>query len=732
MKRVVILLMVASCLVCACVGKEPVFSDESNQKEEKKDDDSGKEVDPTPSSYTPTAEDLAVDRSLFELLDLSYAPLSEVKALYAEKKYKAAADSLLSYYKSKRKVVNSSVVLPVTSLTDKEWDIANQALPENGYRFYVASDAYYESISGGHYVFYSFSDGNGGINWEYTNTAVGREMYHKHHHPWFLYLGKAFAATKDEKYFNAWKSEYLDWLEKYPCPSTGKRTYSEDVNGYGWQSWHANTMASRITDLASTFEYFKSAKGFDFEWLTKFLTVYHELVTYSMANLHPLEYYNYRFSQYKAHCFASIFFPEFKTSTGWLRTVANQLSGYPDVSLLEDGCLNELDAQYHIGEAGGYYRVFVAARENNKMSFFKSDFLSKVEKACNFSVDYYYPNYLWECMNDVRQTTRTNARNSIYYFSEMFPENNKFKYMASYRQQGTEPTEKLCLYKNAGYYMLRSGWKESDMMVLYKNNYDYDTSSFGHIHFDNGTIGLYRNGRIFLPDAGCYTYGDKTGGSLDQAKAQMRLASSHNTVTKNGAAIAAANSQGKYLTSGEKDGVVYVVAENQSYPDLTHRRSVWMLDGKYIVVSDAAYGSSAGSTINISWHFGRDGILGENVAVYDDLSSSKAYGAHTVFTDGNNIFLKTFPETTTSFAVETGLSYMSEALLARYQRKYFRINVKKSSASETIRFITVIVPGSSDCAVSASYDSPSFTSAGEALTVSIDGKTYKLAYSITN
>lgn len=420
------------------------------------------------------------------------------------------------------------------------------------------------------------------------NEDVGREFYHKYHHPWFLYMGKAFAATGDEKYFEAWKCEYLDFIEKYPCPSTGKITYGDDINSYGWQSWHQNTMASRIVDLPSTFEYFKGAKGFDFDWLTTFLKVYHELVTYSMANLFYMEQYNYRFSQYKAHCLAAIYFPEFKTSTSWLRTAATQLSGYPDLSLNDDGCLNELDAMYHAGEAGGYYRVFVAARENNKMSFFKSDFLKKVEKACNFSTDYYYPNYLWECMNDVRQTTRSNGRNSIYYFSEMFPDNNKFKYMASWRQQGTEPVEKLSLYKTSGYYMLRSGWKESDMMLIYKNNYDADRG-FGHVHFDNGTIGFYNNGRIFLPDPGCYTYGDKKGQELDKAKAEMRHASAHNTVTKNRTAITFECSKGKYVASGEKDGIIYAVAENKSYPDLTHRRSVWMLDGKYAVVSDAAF-----------------------------------------------------------------------------------------------------------------------------------------------
>ena len=110
-------------------------------------------------TYTPTAEDLAVDQTLFNLLNLDYAPLASVRMLYEQGRYKAAADALLAYFKNRQEVVNPDVSLPVTSLSASVQKIANDALAENGYRFAVHAGSFYESYSGGVYTYYSFDDG---------------------------------------------------------------------------------------------------------------------------------------------------------------------------------------------------------------------------------------------------------------------------------------------------------------------------------------------------------------------------------------------------------------------------------------------------------------------------------------------------------------------------------------------------------------------------------------------
>jgi len=725
-KKIFILLLAALSLSVSSCEKEPrEFSDDRNsedKKEEKKDEP----TDPKKEEYQPTTEDLAVNRNLFEILNLDYAPLAKVKSLYSEKRYKAAADSLLSYFKGDRGIVNTEYVANLKNINDTEWGIANQALPENGYRFSVHFGQMYEKYENGVYTYWSFDDGTGKINWETMPSSMGREFYQKHMHAWFVYLARAYKVSGDEKYFKAWKQQYSDWMEKYPCPSTGKVTYdANDATSYGWQSWHQNSIATRLTNQPTVFEYFISSPGFDFAWLTTFLCSVSEALEYSTTHLHPAEDTNYRFSQFKSHCIATLMFPELKKSSSWLKDNATLLSDYAKKTLNEDGPLNELCPSYHIGEVNGYRTVYNDARANGKLGYFPSDYLDRIHNAASFSTDYYYPDYSWESMCECQASSRANTLKFLKYFSEMFPDDNKMLYLSTERKSGKAPDKFQFEYRTSGYYMMRTDWTESAAMLVYKNT--YNPKNFTHCHFDNGTLSICVKGRRFLPDPGNYTYGDKLGGELDAAKDEMRKASNHNTLTKSYGNILSGYAKGQYITSGEN----YVVAQNQSYADLTHRRSVWMVDRKFFVIVDDAFGSASGCEVNLSWHFCRDsGSKGVDVVVPDDGKASGWYGAHTTFTDGNNLLLRSF--TNAEFTPETGLSYTSDVVLSREQRKYVRLNAKKTNGSSVTRFITVLYPCSDPASVnvSAQFTDSGFSQSGESLKVTINGTEYKLSYSI--
>ena len=82
----------------------------------------------------------------------------------------------------------------------------------------------------------------------------------------------------------------------------------------------------------------------------------------------------------------------------------------------------------------------------------------------------------------------------------MFPDDKEIEWMATEGRQGEQPKELIQLYKDGGYYMLRSNWApDATMMVLKNNN---NPKNYVHCQPDNGTFSLYRNGRNFLPDAG--------------------------------------------------------------------------------------------------------------------------------------------------------------------------------------------------------------------------------------
>lgn len=675
-------------------------------------------------TYVPTAEDLAVDQTLFNLMDLSVPGLEDVRRLHEEKRFCEAADAVVAYFKTRTAVRNPLVTIPVVQLSAANKANADAALPEGGYRFVVHSGMFQENLPDGQNAYPSFSDGHGGVDWEYMFPNAGAEFYQKHWHNWFAILGMAYSNTGDEKYFEAWKAQYSDWLEKYPCPSTGRTYTDQSPSDYGYKSWHALSMATRITSQVNIFDYFISSEGFDFEWLTTFLKAFDEAVQYSQFHLYYEPTSNIRFAQYKAHALAGMHFPELRNAATWFNVASRYISNDFNVSFNEDGVQNELDMGYHVTVVNNYREVHLVAEANGRLSKFPADYLERIHKSCRFVMDYMYPNYLWECFNETRQTSASVTRRYASEYSQMFPEDQVFRYFASSRAEGTSPDQSLVCYPVSGYYMFRSGWEQNSLMLIYKNNYNPQAKT--HSHLDNGNVGLYANGRIFLPSSGSYTYG---GGDMEQFRQDFKATANHNTVTRGLETIGDSFSKGRLLKSESSAALDMVVAQNQSYSDLTHRRTVWMVDRKFFVVADAAFGANSGSTVNLSWHLCRDEEKGVDVVAYDAVEGG--FGAHTLFSDGNNMSFRTFAESACGSA--TGISEYSEVLGVKKDRKFYRVSSKKE-AGKAVRFITVILPSgtaSSETAVTAVYTDGGFKESGESLEVTVGGAKYVLSYTVT-
>ena len=116
-----------------------------------------------------------------------------------------------------------------------------------------------------------------------------------------------------------------------------------------------------------------------------------------------------------------------------------------------------------------------------------------------------------------------------------------------------------------------------------------------------------------MPDAGVYTYGGANG--LDNIRLDFQKTCNHNTITRNLANIPENYSKGKTLLAQSQAKADVVVTENQSYPDLTHRRAVYMVDKTFYVVVDEAFGNAAGVTLNLSYHLCEDTAGGKGVEV---------------------------------------------------------------------------------------------------------------------
>ena len=659
---------------------------------------------------TKPEADSSINAEVFGLLDLDYPGLEQVKAEYAQGNYGAAAAALVDYFKARTSVVNPEVDPDNVVMYTEDRRIAEQALE---HRFCVRRGYWYESLDGTAYTYWDFNDASGNIDWNFELAEAGQEWYQRHWHQWFKYLAWAQIYYNDDKYFDSWKEVYSDWLATFPCPG---------VNGsheaYGNRSWHQLSVATRISNQLDLFPYFIRSSHFTGSWMSTFLVEFHKAVEFCRAKPYYEETSNIRFAQQTAEAKAAILFPEFKAASSWLSAVAPQISDQFSLQFYSDGVHTEMAPNYQLGVMDNFRAIYQIAKVNDRLSAFDSAYTEKMRKACLFLANYVWPDYTWEWFNDTFEQTKGVLLNNIKRYSEMFPDENLLKYLASERTQGTVPSESMISFPVGGYYMLRTGWDGSESMLILKNN--YNPANEWHCHMDNGTFALWSKGRDFLPDPGVYTYGGTS--ELDAMRTEHLATASHNTLTRNLQTIAKNYSKGECLLTRTSASEDLVVTQNASYSDLTHRRAVYMLDKKFYVIVDEAFGPASGVDVNLSFH------LCQGKVKTDDYTSSRMYGVHTEFSDGNDMLFRTYSETSSGYAPETGTSSCSYKMNHAYDRTYYRVTVDKASSSSAVRFITVICPSRS-AEISASFDAP-FSETSSDVTVTVDGKTYDLNYTL--
>ncbi|MGN0188050.1 MAG: alginate lyase family protein [Candidatus Cryptobacteroides sp.] len=718
----------------------------SCSKEEIKERPSGGDIDITLPDEPVEGDDSGVDIRLGEVINLGYPGLEKVKEAWNAGNYYQAAWNLREYYRERTDVRNPLVDLITTTISESDLNIADQATKENGYRFYVKNYQEGTDPATGLPLYWSFSDGNGGIDWEFVPKGLTEKQFliQKHRHQWMEPQAKAYWVTKDEKYILAWIDVYSDWLETYPCPG-GTIPSTNPVK----DMWTDLQATSRTMDQINMLQYFIRSENFTPEWLSTFLVAFHDCVESIRANYYHTFTSNHRLFEVQAVFYAGVMMPEFVKAPEWEQEATSDLLRELDVQFLEDGMQNELDPSYHLAVFNIFHDIYSVAQANGRLSSLPSDFMERLHKPADFARDIMFPDYSVEKFNDTRVVASSYLVRNFKEFAEMFPQDKSFEWFATKGKSGSAPDWLMAAYPYSGWYMFRNGWTSASTMLVLKNN--NNPNNWWHCQPDNGHIALYRNGRRFLPDAGVFTYG---GSDADNAvRDSYRATSSHNTMTRSGATIADGRMLGEGLLYGEASvqdgagdasgsGTMFctgaevcdaAVVQNPSYSDLTHRRSVFFVNREFFVIVDEGFGSGSGFPVELSFH-----LCDPLGSVTIDSYQSGIYGAHTTFTDGNNMLFKTFCETTTGFKTESGTSKQSDAIGESVDRKYYRVSTTKPSGAAS-RHITVIHPLGSTSAfqsladgISAQFldQSPAGTPDSMKCQVTVSGRTFVLGYAL--
>lgn len=653
-----------------------------------------------------SAEDNAkINSRLFEVLDLDHVGLEKVKEEYTKGNLYYAATLLKEYYASRTGVTNPFVDLTITSNSDADKTKADNALAENGYRFFISG-----------YDYYSFLGTDGGINWDYAPVTETQFALQKHRHQWMESQAKVYRVTKDEKYVKSIVEVYSDWLETYPCPVAGESSYKISSSAPLYDMWTDLQATSRIMSCLNVLEYCIGSENFTPEFLSDFLVAMHDCVECIRANEYYKETSNHRLYEVQAVYTAAVLLPELAGAETWLAESVTDVSAQISAQFASDGVQNEMDPSYHIAVLGIFYEIDKVASENSLLSRFPSGYTASLSASADFVCDMMYPDYSLENFNDTRAVSWTKSvlKKNFSRYVEMFPDEGRYRWMATEGTEGTAPTGTYSEYTASGWYMMRTGWTEDDMMLILKNNRNED--GWWHCQPDNGTVSLYRDGRHFLPDAGVYTYGGSTAD--DALRDSYRSTAMHNTLMLDGATIADGNMLGTYVASAQNEAYDAVYVKNQSYPALRHERTVYHVkEGGFFVVVDFGIGSAVGN-VQLSWHLCPGDVT---FAKHTD-----SYSCSTAFGDGNDMTFRTFcfngKTPTTDFTATDGTSCTSSAIGVSEERSYGRISVNKSTADTPVGFITVIHPFKTS-APEIGVTLNSYVS----YTVNIDGKTYDLS-----
>ena len=643
----------------------------------------------TPESSTSQT----IDKELFDVLNLDYPGLSKVKAAIEAEDTTTAMTELLEYWRERPASgpVNPNVNLISASISASDRNIADQALE---YRFYIRN--FHESKTGdGIETYYKFTDDKGNINWNYVPNGVTDQefRYQLHRHQWFEPLAKAYRTSRDEKYFQSWMETYRNWLKKFPCPTgTVFPPPGGAENDVDYQ-WKGLQVAERVLSQINILPYFIYSDNFTHEWLATVLVEFAKHIELMLDNYYP-EGMNERITQIKSIIYAGIFMPEFKNAQVWLADGVAKINSEAAAQFFSDGTHLQFDPSYHIGVISDLVNAKDAIQSINS-TLIDNDWHKGLYNATQFVKDIIYPDYTIDNWNDTRSASYTKSvlLKNFKLYSAMFPEDAELKWIATEGQEGTAPSYTAKAYEKGGYYILRTGWDpttENRTMMILKSC--YDTMPQWHNQPDNGTFGLWHNGRNFFPDAGCFAYSGNARNTYLATK-------NHNTVTLQSKDYGADFRRGSLRKiETRKDGMQILVVDNQIDANTGHRRSVFQLGSIFTIVDEVfETGEQTGTKVNLNFHLAAPAQFDAS-----DAETLKEYAAYTTFEDGNNIYMRTFSEVKTfafggnDFNVTTSTTNRSDKLEeVSGTRNGYQYTISKAKG-KAARLVTVIVPYSGD------------------------------------
>jgi heparan-sulfate lyase len=530
------------------------------------------------------------------------------------------------------------------------------------------------------------------IDWKTNPVADNEWIWQMHRMVFWDALGRAYWHTGDEKYAQAWTDQLVDWVRKNP---------NDRAHDYAWRTIEAGIRGNSWTGL---FQRFIDSPSFTPEVLVTFLNSCYDHASYLMTRY--TRGGNWALMEAEGIAFIAISFPEFSDAGKWRAEAFRRFNEEIIKQVYPDGHQRELAFGYHMGCINWFLRPYELAKMNGIENQFSSTYLEIIEKMCEVPMKISLPNGTHAQFGDDWEGGPEQNRGQFLKWAELFNRED-FMYLATNGEKGKVPGETAYALPQSGIYSMRSGWNKEAICLVLKCGPD---GGF-HCQPDNGTFDLYAGGRNLMPDAGCYIYhGDP------ENREWFRQTKVHQTLTLD-------NADSKYAPRlklwSTDENLNTLVVENDSYENLTHRRSIFFVDKKYFIIMDEAFGTATGQ---IGLHF----QLAPGEAVFDEKNRT----VNSAFDKGWNVSVRCKPQKGMELIKEEG--QVSFKYTEKEPRPAFCYRLNKKTGNG-VRFITVVVPYGQGDIPHVDVDFPMKTQVGSSsvqFKIKNEGKTQTLGYSL--
>ena len=628
-----------------------------------------------------------VNTKAFELLDLSQPGLAYVKKAYDKGKYERAAKELLKYYRTRTSFNHPDLDLSKLQLSEKEQKWADDGLEH----VFFAHKGYQPSY------FYGED-----IDWAYWPIKDNELRWQLHRTKWWQPMGKAYYLSKDEKYAKEWTFQYLDWIRKNPLEEyTNRQQVGADVESLPNSAfaWRPLEVSHRLQDQIEQFILFNGSKHFTPAFLTHFLVNYEQHAQHILANYS--EKGNHLLFEAQRIFYAGTCFHEFKDASKWRASGIAILNDEIEEQVYPDGGQFELDLGYHLAAINIFAKALRMAQANGFGQEFPSSYAQTIHAMIEVVENTYFPDYTNPLFSDAKMGNPQSLVANYKSWQQLFPNDEIIRYFASEHKEGEAPNYLSKPFKDSGFYVLRNGWSVHSTQMVMKAG----PAAFWHNQPDNGTFELYVDGRNFFPDSGSYVYGGSD--EVLRQRAWFRQTKVHNTLTLNNLDIDS-NSTCLYWNTSPKLDVV--VVENNSYSQLSHRRTVYFVDQSFYVILDEAIGDATGS---VAIHY--------NLCEGDFQFDLDTMRIQSNFDDANNLILQVFAPNKLELKEQEG--WVSYAYRQKSARPAFEFSQSKKDGS-SVQFVTVIIPTHNK----GNIDKIEASLVDDGIEIQLDDETFHLNY----